>query len=120
MIILPGKSLRKTKPNESLQAELRFARQMVRHIKSNAIGVCRDQSLVGAGAGQMSRVDSVEIAIRKAGERAQELFCRPMLSSHFQTQFRLRQKQVLPQLFSRGARVETSQLLKPVMNMGSP
>ena len=60
-----------TKPNESLQAELRFAWQMVRHIKSNAIGVCRDQSLVGAGAGQMSRVDSVEIAIRKAGERAQ-------------------------------------------------
>ena len=60
-----------TKPNESLQDELRFAWQMVRHIKSNAIAVCRDQSLVGAGAGQMSRVDSVEIAIRKAGERAQ-------------------------------------------------
>jgi phosphoribosylaminoimidazolecarboxamide formyltransferase / IMP cyclohydrolase len=32
--------------------------------------LARDQSLVGVGAGQMSRVDSVEIAIRKAGERA--------------------------------------------------
>ena len=40
-----------TKPNESLQAELRFAWQMVRHIKSNAIGVCRDQSLVARRCG---------------------------------------------------------------------
>ena len=58
-------------PDEALVNELKFAWQMVRHIKSNAIGICREQSLVGAGAGQMSRVDSVEIAIRKAGERTQ-------------------------------------------------
>ncbi|MBA62007.1 MAG: bifunctional phosphoribosylaminoimidazolecarboxamide formyltransferase/inosine monophosphate cyclohydrolase [Planctomycetaceae bacterium] len=58
-------------PDEVLLDELKFAWQMVRHIKSNAIAVCREQSLVGAGAGQMSRVDSVEIAIRKAGERTQ-------------------------------------------------
>ena len=60
-----------TEPNETLVSELKFAWQMVRHIKSNAIAVCREQSLVGAGAGQMSRVDSVEIAIRKAGDRTQ-------------------------------------------------
>jgi len=58
-----------SKPDETLVSELKFAWQMVRHIKSNAIAVCREQSLVGAGAGQMSRVDSVEIAIRKAGDR---------------------------------------------------
>ena len=50
--------------------DLRFAWEMVRHVKSNAIVLCRDTSLVGVGAGQMSRVDSVEISIRKAGERA--------------------------------------------------
>ena len=43
---------------------------MVRHVKSNAIVLGKDTSLIGVGAGQMSRVDSVEIAIEKAGERA--------------------------------------------------
>jgi phosphoribosylaminoimidazolecarboxamide formyltransferase/IMP cyclohydrolase len=43
---------------------------MVRHVKSNAIVLCKDRMLLGAGAGQMSRVDSTEIAIKKAGERA--------------------------------------------------
>lgn len=57
-------------PDDRLRAELRFAWSIVRHVKSNAIVLCSDESLRGAGAGQMSRVDSVEIAIRKAGEHA--------------------------------------------------
>jgi phosphoribosylaminoimidazolecarboxamide formyltransferase/IMP cyclohydrolase len=59
-----------TPVDDALLAELRFAWAVCRHVKSNAIVLCRDQSLVGAGAGQMSRVDSVEIAIRKAADRA--------------------------------------------------
>lgn len=59
-------------PDDQQMAELRFAWAVVRHVKSNAIVLCRDQSLVGAGAGQMSRVDSVQISIRKAAERAQD------------------------------------------------
>ncbi len=55
---------------ESLWDDLYFAWEMVRHVKSNAIVLGRDTALVGVGAGQMSRVDSVEIAIRKAGDRA--------------------------------------------------
>jgi phosphoribosylaminoimidazolecarboxamide formyltransferase/IMP cyclohydrolase len=39
-------------------------------VKSNAIVLCQNTSLVGAGAGQMSRVDSVDISIQKAGPRA--------------------------------------------------
>ena len=57
-------------PDDALVAELRFAWQVVRHVKSNAIVLTKDQSLVGSGAGQTSRVDSVEIAIRKAADRA--------------------------------------------------
>ncbi len=49
--------------------DLRFAWAIVRHVKSNAIVVARNRALLGVGAGQMSRVDSVEIAIKKAGER---------------------------------------------------
>lgn len=53
----------------ALMDELRFVWTMSRHVKSNAIVLGRECSLVGVGAGQMSRVDSVEIAIRKAGDR---------------------------------------------------
>jgi phosphoribosylaminoimidazolecarboxamide formyltransferase/IMP cyclohydrolase len=59
----------KTQPDDVMLAELRFAWEVCRHVKSNAIVVTRDQMLCGAGAGQMSRVDSVDIAIQKAGDR---------------------------------------------------
>lgn len=57
-------------PTAAMRDDLVFAWSLCRHVKSNAIVLVRDRSLVGAGAGQMSRVDSVEIAISKAGERA--------------------------------------------------
>ena len=56
---------------EELWDDIAFGWEMVRHVKSNAIILARDAALVGVGAGQMSRVDSVEIAIEKAGERSQ-------------------------------------------------
>lgn len=57
-------------PTDQQLEALRFAWAVVRHVKSNAIVLARDQSLCGVGAGQMSRVDSVEIAIRKSAQRA--------------------------------------------------
>jgi phosphoribosylaminoimidazolecarboxamide formyltransferase / IMP cyclohydrolase len=64
------KAVTTRQPTDVQLAELRFAWAVVRHVKSNAIVICRDRALLGAGAGQMSRVDAVEIAIRKAGDRA--------------------------------------------------
>jgi len=55
--------------NEEID-ELMFAFKIVKHIKSNAIVICKDMATVGVGAGQTSRVDSSIIAVRKAGERA--------------------------------------------------
>ncbi|MCE5303024.1 MAG: bifunctional phosphoribosylaminoimidazolecarboxamide formyltransferase/IMP cyclohydrolase [Planctomycetaceae bacterium] len=60
-----------TQPTDAQSADLRFAWEMVRHVKSNAIVLCKGQMLLGAGAGQMSRVDSTEIAIKKAGARVE-------------------------------------------------
>jgi phosphoribosylaminoimidazolecarboxamide formyltransferase/IMP cyclohydrolase len=57
-------------PTRAQLSDLRFAWEMVRHVKSNAIVLGKDRMLLGAGAGQMSRVDAVEIAIKKAGDRA--------------------------------------------------
>lgn len=60
-----------TKPSDTMQSDLEFAWSVCRHVKSNAIVLAKSGLLVGVGAGQMSRVDSVEIAIRKAGDRVE-------------------------------------------------
>ena len=59
------------KPSDTELADLHFAWKVAKHVKSNAILFAKDRALVGVGAGQMSRLDSVHIAHRKAGERAQ-------------------------------------------------
>ena len=46
--------------------DLLFAWKVCRHVRSNAIVFAKDGATVGIGAGQMSRVDSVRIAIEKA------------------------------------------------------
>ncbi|MDP7302418.1 MAG: hypothetical protein QGG09_04915 [Pirellulaceae bacterium] len=58
-----------SKPMDEQMEELRFGWAVVRHVKSNAITLSKDQAVCGVGAGQMSRVDSVDIAIQKAGDR---------------------------------------------------
>ncbi len=50
--------------------DLFFAWKAVKHVRSNGIVLAKRQMVVGVGAGQMSRVDAVDIAIRKAGDRA--------------------------------------------------
>ncbi len=59
----------KTKLTAAELDSLFFAFKCVKVVKSNAIVITQDRSTVGIGAGQMSRVDSVEIACRKAGYR---------------------------------------------------
>ena len=65
-----GKSSPRPSPTPQQWDDLRFAWAIVKHVKSNAIVLAAGQALLGVGAGQMSRVDSVEIAVRKAGARA--------------------------------------------------
>lgn len=63
------KVVTQAQPTEEQLRDLRFGWAIVRHVKSNAIVLCKDRMLLGVGAGQMSRVDSTEIAIKKAGDR---------------------------------------------------
>jgi len=56
-------------PTEEEMRDLRFTWLVCKHVKSNAIVLGKGGMVVGVGAGQMSRVDSVQIAVRKAGER---------------------------------------------------
>ena len=55
-------------PTDAEWSELLFAWRVCKHVRSNAIVLARGGASVGIGAGQMSRVDSVRIAVEKARE----------------------------------------------------
>jgi phosphoribosylaminoimidazolecarboxamide formyltransferase/IMP cyclohydrolase len=64
------KVVSKREPTEEELADLQFAWRACKHIKSNAIVLAKDRTLLGMGAGQPNRVTSVRIAVERAGERA--------------------------------------------------
>jgi len=55
-------------PSEMAWGDLLFAWRVCKHVTSNAIVLARDLQTIGIGAGQMSRVDAVRIALEKARE----------------------------------------------------
>ena len=57
-------------PTEQELSDLIFAWKAVKCIKSNAIVIAKDKTLLGMGAGQPSRVVSVQLALERAGDRA--------------------------------------------------
>lgn len=65
-----AKVVTKRAPTKEETAALEFAWHVCKHVKSNAIVLAKGQVTTGVGAGQMSRVKSVEIACEKAGENA--------------------------------------------------
>ena len=68
-IVIDKKKLKcvtKLKPNKKELAEIQFAFNVCKHVKSNAIVLCSNFSTIGIGAGQPSRLDSCKIAVQKA------------------------------------------------------
>jgi len=57
-------------PAEHQMFDMTFAYRVVKHLKSNAIAIAKNNQLIGAGAGQMNRLASVRLALRQAGDRA--------------------------------------------------
>jgi phosphoribosylaminoimidazolecarboxamide formyltransferase/IMP cyclohydrolase len=68
------KIVTKRKPNKEELEELLFAWKAAKHVKSNAIVLTNEKQTVGIGAGQMSRVDAVLIAVRKLEGRSKGLY----------------------------------------------
>jgi phosphoribosylaminoimidazolecarboxamide formyltransferase / IMP cyclohydrolase len=60
-------------PGESEWNELLFAWRICRHVTSNAIVIAKGMRTIGIGAGQMSRVDAVRVAVEKAREHGHDL-----------------------------------------------
>ncbi|MAC44633.1 MAG: bifunctional phosphoribosylaminoimidazolecarboxamide formyltransferase/inosine monophosphate cyclohydrolase [Pelagibacteraceae bacterium] len=68
-IVIDKKKLKcvtKLKPNKKELAEIEFAFNICKYVKSNAIILCNNFSTIGIGAGQPSRLDSCKIAVQKA------------------------------------------------------
>jgi phosphoribosylaminoimidazolecarboxamide formyltransferase / IMP cyclohydrolase len=59
----------KRQPTLEELTDLHFAWRAVKHVKSNGIVLAKKLALVGVGAGQMSRVNAVDLAVRMAGDR---------------------------------------------------
>ena len=57
-------------PDDATWSDLKFAWTVVKHVRSNAIVLAHQRAAIGIGAGQMSRVEAVELAIHRAGPRA--------------------------------------------------
>ncbi len=64
--VAQGKVVSRRQPTEAELADLDFAWRVAKHVKSNAIVFAGGRATLGIGAGQMSRVDSVRIAVSKA------------------------------------------------------
>ena len=60
-------------PDEAAWGDLLFAWRVAKHVLSNAIVLAKDLQTIGVGAGQMSRVDAVRIALEKAREHGHDL-----------------------------------------------
>ena len=60
------RTVTKRVPSQKEMHDMRFAWKVCKHVKSNAIVFARDGATLGVGAGQMSRVDSVKLAVMKA------------------------------------------------------
>jgi phosphoribosylaminoimidazolecarboxamide formyltransferase/IMP cyclohydrolase len=73
----------KRKPTEEEWGELLFADKVCKHVRSNAIVLARGLATAGIGAGQMSRVDSVRLAVEKAGAAGISLDGAAMASDAF-------------------------------------
>jgi phosphoribosylaminoimidazolecarboxamide formyltransferase / IMP cyclohydrolase len=69
--------------SEEQMRDLVFAWQVCRFVTSNAIVLAKDRQTIGIGAGQMSRVDSVRIAIDKARELGHEIAGASLASDAF-------------------------------------
>ncbi len=65
------KTVTKREPTKAEIEDLFFAWRAVKHVKSNAILLVKDKTLLGMGAGQPSRIISAQIAKEKAGEKAE-------------------------------------------------
>jgi phosphoribosylaminoimidazolecarboxamide formyltransferase / IMP cyclohydrolase len=64
------RTVSKRQPTKEEMRDMLFAWRIIKHIKSNAITIAKDNTMLGMGAGQPNRVVSAELALKRAGDAA--------------------------------------------------
>jgi phosphoribosylaminoimidazolecarboxamide formyltransferase / IMP cyclohydrolase len=80
---IPLKIVTRRKPTDQELIDMEFAWKIVKHVKSNAIVFVKDGQTLGIGNGQTSRVDSSELAVRKAQKAGLSLLGSALASDAF-------------------------------------
>lgn len=70
-LIPPVQVVSEKQPTAQQLEDLKFAWRCVKHVKSNAIAIAKDNKMLGMGSGQPNRVKSTQIAMEKAGKNLQ-------------------------------------------------
>ena len=117
---LPGQWPRRRSPTDAERRDLAFAWRVCAAVKSNAIVLAKDGQLVGVGAGQMSRLDSVRIAVEKAGEGAGVPCSPPTPSSRSATAPTPPLRRASPRSSSPAARSATTKPSSPATSTAWP
>ena len=68
------KTVTNIEPSEEEINTMLFGWKVLKHVKSNGILIVKDNTTIGVGAGQVSRIDSVDIAMKKAGKVIKDSF----------------------------------------------
>ena len=103
-------------PSDEELAALAFAWRVCQAVRSNAIVLAKGRQIVGVGAGQMSRLDSVRIAVSKAGRKPAARSWLPTPSSRSATVPTLPLSRASPRSSSPGARSAMTTVARPVTN----
>ena len=104
-------------PTDAELRDLRFAWSVCKHVKSNAIVFAKDGAITGTGAGQMSRLDSAQIAAQKSGDRCQGVLSPATHSFRFETASTKPPKLASSPPFNPAAPATTPKSSPPPMNM---
>jgi phosphoribosylaminoimidazolecarboxamide formyltransferase/IMP cyclohydrolase len=80
---VPLQIVTRRKPTDQELIDMEFAWKIVKHVKSNAIVFVKDGQTLGIGNGQTSRVDSSELAVRKAKKASLSLLGSALASDAF-------------------------------------
>ena len=107
-----------SKPSKEQVSDLLFAWKVARHVKSNAIVLTKEKATVGIGAGQMSRVDAVGIAIKKADGREKNAVLASDAFFPFSDSIKLATKSKIKAIIQPGGSIKDKEVIEAADNAG--
>ncbi len=112
------KIVSKRRPSAAELDAMRFAWKVVKHVKSNAIVVAKGKQTLGIGAGQMNRVQSMELALKQAGQKAKGAVAASDAFFPFRDSIDLAAKAGISAIIETGGSVKDGEVIKAADEKG--